>query len=215
MSVALPRRHRSRRPAGFTLLELLLALTLLGMLLLVFGRVLISSYRASQLGSELFERDLLRKVATDVVRYDVRLAGYLGSGSPVTMAAGLPTLAVERGRVGDSDEIQVRYLEDRYLEPPRLREITFSVAKDSRNVYNLYRREGSGRRQPAVAGVSGLTVVGVLTPSGAVLDPLEESLLHRRVTALVIELTFSWGEAVSFVVPLEMPQVPVISRVTP
>lgn len=218
--LACSRPRPERRAAGFTLLEALVALAVLGLLLAVLARGLALAHQASAVVDERAEEQQVAGLASALLRYDLGSAGYARPDLAESFEVPEPALLLER-RPDDpfGDRLRVRYLEDRELDVPKLRDHGFSAGVDGRGDPQLYRREGSGSRQPMVAGLTSLRVVALADgngwrslrfqdpASGAAQDAANDPAasvtgLYPVVTGLRLELTFAWGQTVLLVADL-------------
>jgi hypothetical protein len=128
----------------------------------------------------------------------------------------LPTLIVHKGaEASEPDAITVRYLEDRYLSESLHRVITFEIGRDRRGHSNLYRREESAVRQPAVEDVTNLKLLGYLRPDGSLVVSTEAMPIPADLSGLALELTFDWQERHRFNVAFVNPQRPQLEGMSP
>lgn len=187
---------------GFTLVELLTGLVLLGLLLLAVGQFAhgsLASYRGTM---TLIERGQLERAARDVVIQEIGLAGY-GQGflgaldGPVLLVATDP-------RPERSDAFLIHYIDERWLQEPQRRSIHFDVARDAMGTWNLYRREEGATRQPAVQDVTNLKLVALIAEDGRQVPP--DSAWPEHAAGLILRLSFDWGQDRLAVIGFGMPQ---------
>lgn len=135
---------------GFTLVELLIASVIVTALLGALGGLLTTSSRAYQTNERQTQNQQSLDAIVQFLRYDIRLAGYAGSGGDADLG-GSP-LKVKSNAFGPGDSVTVRYFEDRYGAPGVV-SATYYVNDDG-----LVRDVGSGPEVLA-RGVTNLEVV--------------------------------------------------------
>lgn len=177
-----------RRPAAYTLVELLIGLAILALLLTAAVHWAVGNIRTYQHTSSMLERVQLEATARNVVVQELSFAGY---GRGFIGELGGPTIEIGlSGREDRSDTFRVHYLEERWLSEPVVRDITLDVMRDAAGESNLYRREQGATRQPAVQDVTNLKLLGLVSPQGdyiAVSEPWPE-----QVSAFLVQLSFAW-----------------------
>ncbi|MEX2536135.1 MAG: type II secretion system protein [Trueperaceae bacterium] len=188
------------RSLGMTLLEMLLACTLLGVLLLTATGVQVQARKASTVSEEVAFHAQIVELASELLRYHLGLAGHRGLGAPGNLQG--PGLALARGS-GGSDAFAVRYLEERWYAQPELRALRFDVRRDSTGRWNLYQQEEGATRQPAVQHVNGLELTGIIALDGAELSA--DASLPVDAVAIELNLRFSWGESRTLMVSFPTP----------
>ncbi|MEX2542752.1 MAG: hypothetical protein WD314_13145 [Trueperaceae bacterium] len=189
----------TRRDAGTTVAEMLIACALLSVLLLAATEVHASARRSAALSQELALRGQVAELAVELLHYHIALAGHGGVGSERELSGA--ALALGRGASqGGSDALAVRYVEERWYQEPKLRALRFDVKRDGNGLWNLYQQEEGATRQPAVQHVEGVSVERFVAPDGALLPG--DSPLPLDATALELRLSFVWGETRSFTVAL-------------
>lgn len=180
---------RGNRTRGFTLSELLTGLLVLGVLLVAgaeFTRLSVRQYRRA---GSMMERVQLESTARNAVIQELGFAGY-GRGFLGDFSGS--TVEVRPGRDADTPDVfRIHYLEERWLETPQERHITFEVARDGSGTWNLYRREDGATRQPAVQDVTNLKLLSFVDGAGQLSTPWTP--WPAEVTGMVVQLTFSWG----------------------
>lgn len=190
---------RARR-AGFTLVELLVAGTIMLLILGALGNLFISSSRAYRVNDRVSDRQQLAEAATQLLTYEIGLAGYRGSDQSASarkfetaVLLGLvpvpeSTLIITKGASAtDPDTVTVRYYEDRFVSSTAKRTVAFTTAKDSDNAYNLYRTQ-DGDKKPAILGIKNLKVVKYIKKDGT---ETTTSVTKETLAALKLELTFT------------------------
>lgn len=159
------------RAAGLTLAEVLVALALAAVVGLAAARLLQASQRPRTTAGIAADHAQTLDVASGLLSGTLRRAGYRPFPLPAGMTLGAsPTLVLHLAGVGRSDELAVRYIDDRLASGPRLRDVSFTVGVDARGEWQLYRRAGAGTRQPLVHGIDELRLVAWSDAAG----------LHRR-----------------------------------
>lgn len=117
-SVSKKRRHS----AGFTVVELLIGMAILGLLLAVLGALFLGTRRAYDANRAVTASAAQLRSAIEFLEYDVALAGYAGlrslaepAGLPLTVSDCLSADCNPKGLPGRLlDALTVRYVEDRY-----------------------------------------------------------------------------------------------------
>lgn len=166
------------RPTGLTVVEVLVALAIAGLITLALGQLL----RAARAGEVAVNRTLdplqALDLAAELLSEEVSLAANLVWPAP-SVIHDLPTgvdvrefvnpgLVIEAGPNGD--RLSLKYVDERPAAGPRARIVTFEAGLDSAGEPQLFRRSGTSSRQPLVAGVESLSVVWVVQ-AGAQLAP--------------------------------------------
>lgn len=170
---------------GFTLLETLVALAVFGIFLTGLLQAE-QSYRRAAASEDRALRGQQRQAAIELLRAEIAMAGYGHQGDDIWASS-------ERG----TDRVSFVYLEDRLATEPTLRTVAFDAGLDAAGRASLYRKEGTGYRQPAVLGVRELRVVGWVDAAGE-----RRATPGASVSAIVLELVFAWGERVRIAVGL-------------
>ena len=209
---------RGRRD-GFTLVELLVAGTIMLLILGALGNLFISSSRAYRVNNEASDRQQTAEAATQMLTYEIGLAGYRGSDQsantrefkttalPGVVSVPESTLTITKGATATSpDTVTVRYYEDRFISSTAKRTAAFTAAKDSDNAYNLYRAQ-DGDNKPAILGVKNLKVVKYIKRDGTEAT----SATKDTLAALKLELTFIDGLKQQLVISIpNLQQLPVL-----
>lgn len=182
-----PQRH-----GGFTLVEVLLAIAIGGVLVVGVTRALSGDRRSARVTTERSDAQLSLDLAADLLGRELRRAGYVpyapGAASVVHPWPVALRIVLRPGRAA-GDTIEIRSIEDRLVTGPVARDLSFEAGIDGRGEPQLYRESGTGSRQPLVSGVAGLTVAGWVDVSGfharALLVPgsLRPTLLTLRLVA--------------------------------
>ena len=162
------RAGRDRRRAGFTLLEVLLALALATLVGLAAARLLTGSNASETAVSQGSDRARALDLAADLLAAELRRAGSVPYPPPAGggLDATRPTLELTLGAGRHGDALVVRYLDDRVQGAPVLRDLRFDAALDGRGLAQLYRATASGNRQPLVQGIDAVRVVGWVDAAG-------------------------------------------------
>jgi Tfp pilus assembly protein PilW len=201
-------KNSLRNSDGITLVELLIAAAILGVLLAALTGLFTGSARGMQANQQLSDRQQNAAVAEQVLKYELGLAGYKGvtSNALTRTFPGDITLAVTRGSSTSPDTVRVQYYEDRlYGEGSAavLRDVSFSVQTNKGKSY-LARREGTGTTNNLVEGVTNLKVTNYVRRNGDI-DPAT-STIPPTLVGLQLELTFSDAPAKTVFISFQNPQ---------
>lgn len=129
------RRASSR--LGFTVVELLIAAAILGIILTLLGSLFVGARRSYAVSEQVAEERQVLQTATELLAYEIGLAGFRGTDVSVTSIATARAftdrpLVVSDGASGAPDSVTVRYFEDRFVAgSPELVEVTFTVQNGS------------------------------------------------------------------------------------
>jgi prepilin-type N-terminal cleavage/methylation domain-containing protein len=198
---------RSFQQHGFTLVELLVASTIMVLILSSLGSLFVSTNRAYRKNDEVSEQQQSIDTAVQLLSYDIGLAGYKGSTSASssrkfkTLAlVDTSTLTIIKGASAtDSDRIVVRYFEDRFADGNEQLVVTLDAIPSGTD-RNLYRRQEKQsdidtlagytppNRRPTVANVHNLKVISYIRKDGTEGNTATKDTL----AALKIELTFGY-----------------------
>ena len=192
-----------RQECGTTLLEMVLACALLGLLLVCALAAQTSAREANEVNRETGHRSQIGELAAELLTYHLSAAGHRGLAELQDL--GGPPLALGNDVVSGSDALTVRYVEERWYEQPTLRVLHFDVKRDSGGRWNLYLREEGATRQPAVQKVSGLQVERMILADGS--SVTGDAALPVEVVALQLRLDFAWGDSRRLTVALPAPTV--------
>lgn len=200
--------RRAPPAAGLTLIEVMIALAVASLLLLVLASYVRAARQAQQANELGHDARLTLNLAVELLREELRLAGTGPWPLPAAPELGAPpgtllTPALQLLPAPAGNALRVRYLDDRLAGPVVARDHTFEAAVDSQGQPQLYRRSGGGSRQPLVAGLEGMAVVGGIDAAGAQVGAGE--VVGRRLRALWLELA-AQGERRRVLV--ELPAVP-------
>lgn len=144
---------RARAIKGVTIIELLIAMSIFGVILTLGGQLLTSTSRAYRVNEDQSQLGQVVQAATELLQYEVGLAGYR-CVDPDSFRRSFPgrPLEVINGGPGESDTVIVRYHEDRFVDGCTQVEARF-FAEDG----VLYRGSG-GEPTPLVHGITDLQV---------------------------------------------------------
>ncbi|MFA5550803.1 MAG: type II secretion system protein [Trueperaceae bacterium] len=201
---------------AFTLTEVLVALGIAGLLLVALAGFVRSARGAAVASETSSEAAATIRLASELLREELLLAGSapwpLPTGGEAVegleaaqtaaqfLAQGLEVHASPGGHA-----LRLVYIDDRVAGRPVARQLAFEAAADGQGNPQLYRRSGSSPRQPWVAGVEAMTVVGAIGVTGELLGPTV--LVGNRLRGLWLELR-SGAEVAS--VLLELPHRPLV-----
>lgn len=203
-----------RRPrAGLSLVETLIAV---GIVVVVFGLLaanLGSARRAHRTVDDVSETAATLRLASELLREQLLLAGSAPWPVPSSVTgvpAGLtPAQFVNQGlrvsQVGAGHSLRLVYVDDRLTGGVVARDLTFEAGLDGQGQPQLYRRAGSGARQPWVAGVELLVVEGAIGEGGVELGLGAFAGVPVRALRLRLE-----AQGASERVVLELPHRPVV-----
>lgn len=215
------RRNQSIRTGGFTVLELVIAMAVLGVILAATTGLLRTSYRANQVNEDASSRQQEIEAAVKILSYDLSLAGYRGTteGAFSANTFTAPTLEVVRRGASDgiNDRIIVRYFED----SERLYGATdtcgspctvlYDVGVDDEGVRLLYRRELNADEVGIVQEVESFQVLQFIRRTGPPVDVSAAASgtsvpVPADLAALNIEIRFTDGGVWRFPVGVTNPQ---------
>lgn len=212
-----------RRPFqqyGFTLVELLVAGTIMVLILSALGSLFASTTKAYRANDKVSERQQSVDAAGQLLEYEIGLAGYKGSTDAAgarkfeTAVLGVvpvpeSTLRIEKNSPAiGTDRVTVRYYEDRFENTPVKKVVSFEVGEDDRNTYNLKIRVDSGNFQPAIQDVKSLKVLKYIKKDGGEVTSVSQP---DDLAALRLELTFTDALKKQVIIGLNNPQnVPVL-----
>lgn len=148
-----------RSRSGITIVELLIAAAIVGVLLLITAQLYGGTVRAYRVNEEVSETRQGIQAAISLLQYEIGLAGYrCTDGSALTRTfASDPLIAVD-GTAGAPDRITVRYYEDRYASGScEFTSVDYFVEGGA-----LYRQVDGQAAVEAVQGVQDMQVVAWL-----------------------------------------------------
>lgn len=190
---------------GITILELLIAAAVLGILLAGINSILVSGVRAQRVTAQVVDRSEVRLIVRKVLDYHLRLAGYLGA-DPAQQVGSLCGPSIETS--GDGSTVTVRYFEDREYgaaTPINNRECTFESAVNP--ITEMSFSAGGGfllqNGEPVIEGISGFSVIGFVGAAGtdvSLVDYLNEGVLGT-IRAVTVEVEFVEGDSLIQTVP--------------
>ena len=185
-------RRVASRPAprgrgGLTLLEVMVALALAGLVLALLLGYVRAARGASTAAETRSEAELTLRLAVELLREELRLAGAAPWPPPVAVVgtdapAAFLQQPLRLAPTARGASVRVRYLDHRLAGAPVARDHTYEAGVDGSGAPQLYRRADGGARQPLLAGVTRFAVVGGVSAGGAWLSA--EQLPGRRVRAL-------------------------------
>jgi Tfp pilus assembly protein PilW len=169
-----------KKTLGFSLVELLIAGAILGIVLTVLTNLFVSSRRASEHVDEVSDQQQEAHATRQVLQYEIGLAGYRGilnTGSGSTLLANrtfgasstikCPTTVTvctismtHRTSSAQPDTLTVRYYEDRNYngsETPVLRTVTYSIGSDA-GVSSLFRQQDLGTAVAIIPNITNLKI---------------------------------------------------------
>lgn len=192
---------------GFSIIELLLAAAIFGVLMSILASMFNGANRSHRAIENVANRMQLADVASQLLSYEIGLAGYRGVNQATVAAndfGGTNTsrLIITKGPSEGSDTITTRYYEDRFVSSTVLRTVTYSVGTVG-GISSLLRQDGTGT-YPAVYGVSKFQVKTYVARDGTRLSATSSQALPTNppLVALELELTFSEGTVRTFAVSL-------------
>lgn len=189
--------------AGLTLIEILVALMIAGLLVLLLGQMLRGTRASAAAVDRALDPLQVLDLAAELLTEEIGLAGHLGWPEPAVVAdlppGSTPTSFIRPGldlvlNVA-SDAVTVRYIDDRLVAGPLARVVTFEAGRDSAGEPQLFRRAGASSRQPLVAGVESLRVVALVS-SGSELAPTEAPAEPLRAIVLRLAASGSYRDVV-------------------
>ena len=198
---------------GLTLVELLVALAVASLIALALSHSLRSTRVSAAAVDEALDPVQLLDLAAELLGEEVSRAAYLGWPVPDVIAdlpdgVGAPQfvtpgLVIRAAPAGDS--LGVRYVDDTLADGPRARVVSYEAGSDSAGEPQLYRRAAGASRQPIVAGVESLAVVG-LVQAGVL---LEQGAATTGAVASAVVVRLRAGETSRDVV-IELPGRPLV-----
>lgn len=199
-----------RRTEGITLIELLIAMGIFGVLIAALSGLFITAARGYEATARTSEEFQDAEAALQIMLYDIRLAGYRGVGSDFDKSfSGVDqdTVTVLLGT--ETDEIQVRYFEDdTYLASGDDGERTISYFVDTESS-TLKRTEG-GTEYEVVSNITGFRVDAFVQPDQTPIDVRNTdgtpASPPTAISAVEMTLSFEGERAWTFAASLSSPQ---------
>lgn len=199
-----------RSTQGFTLIELMVSTAILAFVLVALVALFTMGTRALEANEVSSERQQNAEAAAELLRYEVGLAGYRGTGSSSltnnTFTGATLSIGVN-GNADVSDTITVQYFEDRFYDgvttSETLMQVTFSSGDDGSGEQVLLRQQGLGGALAAAADVDLLKVVKYVDRDGNVSDVTAGGTPPDELAAISIELTLDNGDVGRFLVGFE------------
>ncbi|MFO7544538.1 MAG: hypothetical protein R6W77_03480 [Trueperaceae bacterium] len=202
-------RARSRRAAGLTIVETLVALAIAAIALVGFASLVANARTTAVTTVVSSDASRALDLAAALLSEEVRLAGGVpwprperveGTEDPeafVTTALWLDAGSAADGNPAVASDVgasvRLRYVDARLAGAPLARDVTFEVGVDARGVPQLYRRADGAARQPLVEGVGSLRLVGVVEDGLLVAPPVAGTF---RPSALLLEVVLdaAWAQ---------------------
>lgn len=201
---------------GFTLTEVLVASAIAGLLMVALVGFVRSARGAALASESASEVSTTLRLATELLREELLLAGSApwplpeGAGAVDGLEGALTTAqflaqGFQVSTAPGGHALRLVYVDDRVAGRPVARYLTFEAAVDGQGQPQLYRRSGTAPRQPWVAGVEEMTVVGAVTATGEMVGV--SSVAGLRIRALWLELQ-AFGETTRAL--FELPHKPLV-----
>ena len=192
-------RLRASARFGLTLVELLIALAVLSLMLAATAALIVGSARTQQAVDTQIRRTSTATAVTELITYEVALAGYSGTAAVPVASSGSSVEVVLGTAEGVSDSITVRFLEDAFLggEDDGQRLITYRVNADGQLV-----READGESSVLVDGVVELRVLEFIGRDRSVTSAAPGAVLPAEVAGIRVEVRFLEDQTWTFLVGL-------------
>lgn len=212
-------RPTGREEEGFTLLELLLAATIVALILAAMGGLLATSSRATGAHEAASKRQQEIEAAVKILSYDLGLAGYRGT-TPAEFAVNTfsdPTIEVLKSgaTASGNDRLVIRYFEDTERlfggadTCGRPCVVTYDIDSGEDGTLLLYRQEGNSEERGIVQEVDRFLVCTLFRRSGTPISldsaPAGSVAIPEDLAALNIEITFTDGTVWRFPVGVTNP----------
>jgi prepilin-type N-terminal cleavage/methylation domain-containing protein len=179
-----------KQSKGFSLVELLVAMTVLSILMLSAIQIFASSI-ATHANVESVSRKFQKtEVGKALLDYELRLSGYRG----VTANYASRTFSESPLQI-NSNNLKILYYEDRFVTTPTLQTVVYSITKAG-----LMRKVGTGKEALALAGVTKLITSNLITDKGVKTAPIAG--IYPNVIAAEITLEFSDKSVITFIAPI-------------
>lgn len=208
-------RAGSRR--GFTLVELLLVAAIFIVVLAALGTFLVDGLRAYRVTTERSEAIQDSEAVLQLMRYEVGMAGFRGLGAatiarPFTLGSGDEAILVRRPSGSTSDELTVRYFEDRYVTDSGERQVTFTVTSQTLVRQELRPGSAVATTELLVGNVESMRVVEIVDRERSrfateSLVGLPTASLPPELAGLNVVVQFVGGREWEFLIGISNPQV--------
>ena len=129
--------HRIRSDEGFSLLEIIVAVTLVAMMAVGLWAVLRISINSWKRGTEFVDANQRNRSILDMVKK--QMASIYGVTAPVDLQKGGAVYPIFAGAEGSVQFISLNSL--RFMENPGLTMVSYDVARDSQGNFELVERE--------------------------------------------------------------------------
>ncbi|MDZ7800520.1 MAG: type II secretion system protein [Trueperaceae bacterium] len=197
--------HGARRSSqGVTLIELLVALAIMGVLLAALASILNTTNTAYRTHARAVDQSEVRFLVTQILRYHVRLAGYVGStGEQVNTVCGRSVEAT-KGSGSGSDALTIRYFEDRRYEADEPTNSTLCSNGDSVTHITFSASDGFFTQdgEAVVEGVTGFEVEEFVASSDEAIAPFEVSAEQLgQLTGVRIGVQFEEAAPLNLTIP--------------
>ncbi len=142
--IATRKMHLNQSAAGFTLLEMLIAVTLIAMMAVGLWAVFRMSIRSWSRGTEFIDTNQHHRSIADLVRK--QMASTIGVFSPADPINNLPSNLIFSGAPDNLHFVSVNSLH--FMESPGLTLVTYAVKQDSTGDFSLVEEESRYLGQP-------------------------------------------------------------------
>ena len=189
-----------KKTFGFSLVELLIAGAIFGIVLTVLTNLFISSSRASERVDELSDQQQEAHATRQVLQYEIDLAGYRGTLNDTTATGSSARLLtnrtfasstvamIRRSSSSQPDTLTIRYYEDRNYndsDTPVLRTVTFSIGSDQ-GVSSLFRQQDSGTAVAIIPNVTNLKIADYV-----LYDDTKAVTASNNLAGLELDITYA------------------------
>jgi Tfp pilus assembly protein PilW len=187
-----------KKTLGFSLVELLIAGAILGIVLTVLTNLFVSSRRASERVDEVSDQQQEAHATRQVLQYEIGLAGYrgvqnTGTGSSANLLAnrtfsGSTVAMTRRSSSSQPDTLTIRYYEDRNYngsETPVLRTVTYSIGSDA-GVSSLFRQQDLGTAVAIIPNITNLKIADYV-----LYDDTKAVTASNNLAGLELDITYA------------------------
>lgn len=193
------------RGAGLTLVEVLVALAVVGVVTAAFASLVVSARRTASSAALRSDTQQTLDLAGGLLTEELRLAGSAPWPRPA-LVDGVEdvdaflevALWLETDAHDPEVAVRLRFVDVRGAGTPVARDMTFEVGVDARGAWQLYRKPAGASRQPLVENVRSLRLAGIVVdgvlhqeppagtyrPSALLLDVGIEAASRRLVVPL-------------------------------